>query len=107
MQYVFYYKLGCLLAGCLLVTLGYKLFVKGVFNESGDVEGSWRDYKLIVRKAAPGTYFVLFGSIIIAFAVFKGLEVKESEGYNNADKVKPTSAPPSIDTLVIDTTNTD
>nr|WP_294950184.1 hypothetical protein [uncultured Mucilaginibacter sp.] len=77
MELVFWYKIACLIVGLVIVFLGYMLFIKGVFNESGDVEGSFNDYKLIVRKAAPGTYFVLFGSIVIGMIVFKGFSTAE------------------------------
>jgi hypothetical protein len=81
MLYIFTYKIVCILAGLCIIFLGYMLFLKGIFGDSGDVEGGWHDYKLIVRKAAPGTYFVLFGSLIIAATIFKGLE--------NDEKVSP------------------
>ena len=82
-MYVFYYKIGCLFTGLIITFLGYKLFLKGIFNKSGDVEGSWKNLKLIVRKAAPGTYFVLFGSLVIAMTVFKGLTTEEFSGNSN------------------------
>jgi hypothetical protein len=77
MEYVFWYKLACLSVGLTIVCLGYVLFLKGIFNESGDMQGSFKNYKLVIRKAAPGTYFVLFGSLLIAFTVFKGLDSEE------------------------------
>jgi hypothetical protein len=78
MQFVFWYKITCLLTGLSIISLGYKLFVKGIFSESGDVEGSFKDYKLIIKKAAPGTYFVLFGSLIIGLVIFKGISTDET-----------------------------
>lgn len=80
MIYVFLYKIICLVTGIIIIFLGYKLFLKGIFNESGELEGNWKDLKLVVKKAAPGTYFVLFGSLIIAMTVFKGFENEELTG---------------------------
>lgn len=84
MVLTFLYKIICLLVGLTCITLGYRLFVKGIFNESGDLESSWKSMKLIVRKAAPGTYFVLFGSLIIAFTIYKGLEFTDSMTADNS-----------------------
>lgn len=100
MDFVFWYKIVCLFVGLVIVFLGYMLFIKGIFNESGDVEGSFKDYKLIVRKAAPGTYFVLFGSIIIGMIVFKGFTTEE------ITKKKPNCAI-TQDTLKHDTSKQD
>jgi hypothetical protein len=82
-MYVFYYKIACLFTGLIIIFLGFKLFLRGIFTESGDVEGSWKNLKLIVKKAAPGTYFVLFGSLIISMTIFRGLTSEEFSGYSN------------------------
>jgi hypothetical protein len=93
MELIFWYKIVCLVVGLVIVYLGYTLFVKGVFGESGDVEGSFKDYKLIVRKAAPGTYFVLFGSIIIGMIVFKGFSMEETKKPAQTKVSPPPSTP--------------
>ena len=81
MIYIFFYKIICILSGLLIIFLGYKLFIKGIFTESGEIESNWKDIKLIVKKAAPGTYFVLFGSIIVGMTVFKGFSTEEFSGH--------------------------
>lgn len=89
MIYLFLYKVFCLFSGLAIIFLGYHLFIKGIFAHSGDLDASWKDYKLILKKAAPGTYFVIFGSIILITVVFQGLafdEVKKS----NPGHVAPT-----------------
>jgi len=94
------------LTGLSIISLGYKLFVKGVFSESGDVEGSFKDYKLIVKKAAPGTYFVLFGSLIIGLIVFKGISIDETLARANQNSLHHISEAghlePFSDSLKID-----
>jgi hypothetical protein len=96
MNYIFYYKVICIAAGVIIISLGYRLFVKGIFSASGDVEGRWKDLKLIVRKAAPGTYFVLFGSAIIGFTVHQGFSMEEKEAAK--------SSPPAITAPKTDST---
>jgi hypothetical protein len=106
MDYVFYFKLSCIAAGLIIIFLGYRLFLKGIFNESGDLEGSWKSSKLIVKKAAPGTYFVLFGSLVICSAIFKGMSNSESYGGSGHNQFQPSLSdtarmPPVIDTTKI------
>lgn len=79
MKYIFYYKIICLLVGLIIVFLGHVLFLKGVFSSAGDMDVAIRDTKLILRKAAPGTYFVVFGSIIISMVIFKGYTTQETQ----------------------------
>ncbi|WP_295648239.1 hypothetical protein [uncultured Mucilaginibacter sp.] len=68
------------------------LFVKGIFNESGDVDASFKNYKLTVKKAAPGTFFVLFGAIIICFTIFNAIDLKSGVG----PPIDQTTTPPVL-----------
>lgn len=68
-----------------IIHLGYRLFVKGIFTESGNMQASWDKKSLLVKKAAPGTFFVLFGSCIIAISIYKGLQ------FNNSSHSVPTN----------------
>ena len=70
------YKLASLLVGALFAFLGYKLFMAGIWGHSGDLEAQYKESKIVLTKAAPGTFFALFGAIIIGFTVFKGLDYK-------------------------------
>jgi hypothetical protein len=105
MIYFFYYKLTCLAVGLTVIVLGYFLFMKGLYKGSGDLEGSWKDYKIAIRKAAPGTYFVIFGSLIISHTLYKGFESEEYKSLNSitptAEVQKSNSTPVIIDTLPI------
>ena len=40
--------------------LGYKLFVKGVYERAGELKAAWGDKNLVLKQAAPGTFFALF-----------------------------------------------
>jgi hypothetical protein len=75
---IFAFKVISLLCGVFTIYLGYKLFVKGIFNEAGDLKATWSDKGLLVKKAAPGTFFALFGAIVIFFSIYKGLDFHSS-----------------------------
>jgi len=79
------YKITSLLVGLLLAYMGYKLFKAGVWGEAGDVEAHFKDNKLVIKRAAPGTFFAVLGAIIICFTIFKGLELAET----NSSQSKP------------------
>lgn len=70
------YKLMSLLIGFGLSYMGYKLFITGVWGDAGGLEAQLRDSKLVLKRAAPGTFFALFGVVVICFTIFKGLEFK-------------------------------
>jgi hypothetical protein len=61
-----------------IIILGYILFVKGLYKDSGEMQAQWKDFKIVIRKAAAGTYFVIFGSIIIAYTIYEGLSSEET-----------------------------
>jgi hypothetical protein len=91
MLYVFLYKIISLLVGLALTWMGYKLFIKGVLGEAGNFTGSWgKEIKVVITKAAPGLYFVFFGTIIIATTLYKGYEFDEY--YLTQQKVIPPSS---------------
>lgn len=71
------YKIISLLAGTIFAYMGYRLFVAGIWGHAGEIEGEFGDNKLVVKKAAPGTFFALFGAMIIAITLYKGLEFKD------------------------------
>lgn len=68
------YKVVTLLIGLAFAYMGYRLFMAGVWGSAGDVDTQMKDLKLVMRKAAPGTFFVTFGTIIVCSTVFWGLE---------------------------------
>lgn len=50
--------------------LGYRLFQKGVLGDS-DLEAVWSDKKFLLKRAAPGTLFALFGLVMIGTTLWK------------------------------------
>lgn len=67
------YKIFCLIAGLLLCFMGFKLFISGIWGSAGDAEGQFGNNKIVLKKAAPGTFFVLVGGFVIGMTVYKGL----------------------------------
>jgi hypothetical protein len=52
--------------------MGYKLFMAGVWGpkhgdsvSAGEVTGQFGDNKILIKKAAPGTFFVVLGAIVL------------------------------------------
>lgn len=95
----FLYKILITVSGLVIILLGYKLFVKGIFNESGDIKATWNDKSLLIKKAAPGTFFVLFGACIIAISTYKGIEFNGSSEKNNLKSSNTGTVPKLPDTL--------
>ncbi len=64
------YSIACILAGTLVCYLGYKLFVARIFNEAGELTAKYKKYEFILKRSAPGTFFIIFGSLIIIWAIY-------------------------------------
>ncbi len=73
------YKITSLLVGLALCYLGYRLFVAGVWGKAGDLDAKFGNNKLILKSAAPGTFFALFGTIVIAVTIWKGFELQTGQ----------------------------
>jgi hypothetical protein len=70
------YRLTVLLCGFGSVVMGYRLFRLGVFEKAGELKANWGGNAVLLKAAAPGTFFALFGSAVIAFAIWKGFTVE-------------------------------
>ena len=66
------YKLVSLGCGVLVCFFGYRLFVLGIFGNAGELDSQFQNNKLVLKKAAPGTFFSLFGACVIGVALWKG-----------------------------------
>jgi hypothetical protein len=67
------YKIGCLAVGSLFVILGYRLFQSGIWGHAGDFAATFKDTKIVLKSAAPGTFFAVLGAAIIIFTVVQGI----------------------------------
>jgi hypothetical protein len=75
---VLIYKLACLAVGTLAIYLGYRLFEDGFVMAAGDMHAQGKGMGLSLSQAAPGTFFALFGAVIVSVTVWKGLNLSES-----------------------------
>ncbi|WP_323846074.1 hypothetical protein [Microbulbifer magnicolonia] len=71
------YKITSLVVGSAFAYMGYRLFIAGNWGQAGDLEASFGNSKLVMKKAAPGTFFAVFGALIIAITLYKGLEFED------------------------------
>ena len=70
--YAIAFRLAVMAVGGVTIVLGYKLFVRGVYGNSTDIEGRLGEYGLTIKNAAPGTAFCAFGVILVATMVIAG-----------------------------------
>lgn len=68
-----FYKLGCLASGTLVCWMGYKLFVKGIWGNAGDLKFEMPKVSIVLQQAAPGSFFAVLGAVIICFTVWHGM----------------------------------
>ena len=73
------YKFLSLAVGMFTTYLGYQLFLKGFLTETGELEGKVGTVTINLRKAAPGIFFALFGTVVISYCIFKDLEFDVSQ----------------------------
>src|SRR3974390_2228493 len=70
------YKLGCLTVGSLFCLLGYRLFTAGIWGSAGDLDAKFKNNRLVLKSAAPGTFFALLGAPIVIATIWQGLRLK-------------------------------
>jgi hypothetical protein len=76
-SFLILYKLGILIAGVSLCYMGFRLFLTDKIGISGDLTARGGAYELKLSGAAPGIFFSLFGTVIICFSIFKGVEYEK------------------------------
>ena len=89
------YKLACLAVGSLLCYFGYRLFQQGIWGHAGNLEANFRDTNLVVKSAAPGTFFVLLGSVIIVATILQNQKVNIHHDDEPNAAVAPALSPES------------
>ena len=73
------YKVACLLTGSLFGFLGYRLFVSGIWGNAGDLDSKFKDGKLVLKNAAPGTFFAVLGAAVVIVAVLQGMNLSSND----------------------------
>ena len=93
------YKITCLIVGLIISYMGFKLFMAGILGGSSDMNLDFKGYKLFIKKTAPGTFFALFGTAVIGFTIYKGLELESSQNIKFLQKEDATSIEKSISNI--------
>ncbi|CAN2043184.1 Tetratricopeptide repeat protein [Candidatus Magnetomoraceae bacterium gMMP-13] len=89
--YLILFRLSIITVGAISIVLGYRLFCRGILSEgsSGSAfEGKVGSSQFILKNAAPGTFFALFGVIIICVMVASGSPEMTLEFINKAEQNK-------------------
>lgn len=71
------YRIITIVVGLAFAYLGYNLFCRGIFDKAGDLNAAWGNFKLVIKRGTPGTFFALFGTVLIVFSLWKGVNVEE------------------------------
>jgi hypothetical protein len=80
-----FYKIACVACGAFVCWLGYRLFVGGLWNSAGDVEGKFGEASIVFRSAAPGTFFTVLGMVLSIMAVWRGYDFSTGDGSQAAE----------------------
>jgi hypothetical protein len=70
-----FYHFCTLLVGITLCYMGYRLFTLGISEAAGDAQGKWGKNSIVIKRAAPGTFFGVFGAIVIVVALVHGIGI--------------------------------
>src|SRR5215471_4010449 len=65
--------------------LGYKLFRVGVYEKAGELKAVWGEKHLTLKQAAPGTFFGLFGAVVIGVALVQGVHMTQDYSSGKVD----------------------
>jgi len=79
------YRYLLIVAGVCFGFMGYRLFIRGIYGE-GDLQAGWGDYKILLKRVAPGTFFAVFGVTVIAIAIWRPVSL---ERYPQASTGEP------------------
>jgi len=76
---VAFFRLITVLCGLGALFMGYRLFTLGVYEHAGDLKAAWGDRNLLMKQAAPGTFFALFGAAIVVSGIYAGLGIARTQ----------------------------
>jgi hypothetical protein len=69
------FKLASLTVGLSAVFMGYRLFQQGFWGHPTELAANMGENKVLMKGAAPGTFFALFGTAVVVTALVKGFNV--------------------------------
>ncbi len=70
------YKLISLLVGLGFAYMGYRLFMANIWGHAGDFTAQYENIKVVIKRAAPGTFFAVAGTVIVVATILRGFEVE-------------------------------
>ncbi|NCI52113.1 hypothetical protein GWC95_19470 [Sediminibacterium roseum] len=94
------YKTCTILLSGLIIYWGYKLFMKGFVNASGDISAFWGNKKIMLRNVTPGIFFSLLGGLSFIICVFKGIDL---ESFHKKKSESENTQPPVYTQTIYDT----
>jgi len=76
----------CLIAlsGAMSIYLGFRLFFVVTQRQGEIILRSGKEYHLTMRDVAPGTFFALFGVVVLTVSLVKPLEYDQRQGVTEA-----------------------
>lgn len=83
--FVLLFRTIMVLVGLAFAYLGYSLFKIGVYEKAGELKAAWGDRNLALKQAAPGTFFALFGVIVVGISVMRGADLHSATTFAAAD----------------------
>lgn len=83
---VLFYKTVSLLVGLSFAYMGYRLFMSSVWGQAGELDAQFGKNRILLKKAAPGTFFALFGAVVVALTIWKGITFHRSVETKRPDK---------------------
>lgn len=87
------YKVASLIVGLGFGYMGYRLFMAGIQGSAGDLEASSGSQALKLSRAAPGTFFALFGAAVIVATIVQGFDVELPAAARSAVSSLPDNPP--------------
>jgi hypothetical protein len=81
-----------LVGGLILCYFGYRLLMRRVKVHPSETRGTWNSAKLLIKHAAPGTLFAVFGAVSIWLTAFNALTPKTLK--NSVDGLPANEARP-------------
>jgi len=76
------YKIITLGLGLLVISMGVRLYLKGIDAANGDISASWGDFKIAIRNTAPGIILALVGGAVMIISAYRGIEMKSGHKGN-------------------------
>ena len=81
------YRCFSMAIGLVFALLGYRLFVLGIQAKAGDFDAAWGKKYIALKRAGPGTFFALFGVVIVSVNLLKGPSISENITSINTNQI--------------------